>query len=419
MMIWLHQTGEALPIRPGVRKMRTALLANRLVDRGHHVVWWASAFDHMSKRMLFREDIELPIRPGLTIHALRGIPYSRNITLTRYLDHRLVAEKFRRRAPGLPRPDVIVSAMPDYHLAYEAAQFARKKRIPILIDIRDQWPDIFLQVIPPSFRGIARALLFDDFRKLRRTLTQADALISMMDPLLDWGLARVGRSATWKDRVFYLGATRPKTDGAHPPGGRLTEILERSKNKFIVVFIGTFGSYANPLTIVRAAQLLNQSTGPNSPFVFIVAGDGEHFEDVTHAARNESNIFFPGWVREEEIAVLLSAASVGVIPSNQPVNAFPNKAFVYLSAGLPILASVEGDLKHYIDQREIGMHFPPNDHVRLAEHVRTLADHPRLRQDLAKNSRTLFNEKLDADTIYTSYADHIEKVVSANRDARS
>jgi hypothetical protein len=45
MNIWLMQTGEQIPIRNGVRKMRKALLADKLFERGHSVFWWASAFD--------------------------------------------------------------------------------------------------------------------------------------------------------------------------------------------------------------------------------------------------------------------------------------------------------------------------------------------------------------------------------------
>jgi hypothetical protein len=50
MNIWLVQTGELLPLDEGVKKMRIALLADILVERGHNVFWWASAFDHFTKQ---------------------------------------------------------------------------------------------------------------------------------------------------------------------------------------------------------------------------------------------------------------------------------------------------------------------------------------------------------------------------------
>ncbi len=52
MNIWLIQIGEPLPLEAGVRKMRTALLADKLLERGHSVYWWASAFEHQRKKWI-------------------------------------------------------------------------------------------------------------------------------------------------------------------------------------------------------------------------------------------------------------------------------------------------------------------------------------------------------------------------------
>lgn len=46
MNIWFIQIGEILLLEEKARKMRTSLLAYKLVERGHNVLWWTSAFDH-------------------------------------------------------------------------------------------------------------------------------------------------------------------------------------------------------------------------------------------------------------------------------------------------------------------------------------------------------------------------------------
>ncbi|MCD4712908.1 MAG: hypothetical protein K8R73_06455, partial [Clostridiales bacterium] len=56
MNIWLIQTGERLPIQICVRKMRTAILTNKLLERGHNILWWASAFEHQQKVMLSKKN---------------------------------------------------------------------------------------------------------------------------------------------------------------------------------------------------------------------------------------------------------------------------------------------------------------------------------------------------------------------------
>src|SRR5687768_8574948 len=99
MLIWLLQISEPLPVDASAKKLRTAYLAERLVDRGHSVVWWASTFNHLRKRWYFDRDTQVEVRPGLNITALKGIGYSRNISVRRLVDHRIISRKFRARAP--------------------------------------------------------------------------------------------------------------------------------------------------------------------------------------------------------------------------------------------------------------------------------------------------------------------------------
>lgn len=78
MKIWLLQTGEQLPIGQGARKLRTELLAEKLIERGHTVTWWTSCFDHLRKKWYFDQDTIFTASPSLTIHALKGMAYRRN-----------------------------------------------------------------------------------------------------------------------------------------------------------------------------------------------------------------------------------------------------------------------------------------------------------------------------------------------------
>ena len=41
MNVWLVQIG-ALPVKPGIQRPRAAHLAEKLVQRGHTVLWWAN-----------------------------------------------------------------------------------------------------------------------------------------------------------------------------------------------------------------------------------------------------------------------------------------------------------------------------------------------------------------------------------------
>ena len=49
-------------------------------------------------------------------------------------------------------PDLILSSIPTSELSLEATKLGKKNNIPVILDIRDLWPDVFLDVLPNFFR---------------------------------------------------------------------------------------------------------------------------------------------------------------------------------------------------------------------------------------------------------------------------
>ena len=65
MNIWLITIGEQLPIKKGIRKLRTAYLADELIKRGHDITWWGSAFEHFKKEWIFEKEESNPTKTRL------------------------------------------------------------------------------------------------------------------------------------------------------------------------------------------------------------------------------------------------------------------------------------------------------------------------------------------------------------------
>jgi glycosyltransferase involved in cell wall biosynthesis len=402
--VWLVTIGEELPHIQGIRKARTAMLADQLLGRGHDVLLWASAFDHFKKEWYFSEDTLLSINDRYRILALKGMGYRRNISPARFADHRLIARKFRLGAADMPPPDVVVAATPSYDLAYEAVRFGRKRGIPVLVDIRDQWPDIFLDHVPVPLHRLARLLIFREFYLFREAVRQAEGLIAMMDSLLLWGLQAAGRPRRDTDRVFYLGYRR--SDGHEETSERIASLLVRLEGTFVVTFIGTFSHYHNPIILTECARRL-----AGRPIRFVLAGDGEFAGEILERARGRDNIYLPGFLNQDEIQILLRHSHVGVCPTPQKADFFPNKAFLYLSAGLPIIAAFGGDLKDFIEKHQVGFHYLPNDAEALTGLILRLSESRDLYDRMCGNVGVVFDRFLDGDVIYRDYCDHIESLV--------
>jgi len=403
--IWLIQRGEPLPFEKNFRKMRTGMLADKLIEKGHSVLWWTSAFDHSKKDWKFRKDTEVKINNDFKVIALKGIGYKRNVSLFRYIDHKIIARKFKRMAPKELKPDIIVASMPTHDLAYEAVMFAKKNNVLILIDIRDKWPDLFLDYVPAFFRRLVKILLSRDFLIIKKTMQMADGLISMMNNLLEWGLNYAQRKKNVRDRVFYLGSNK-RVFSKKINSKKMQNLLNSIKDKFIVTFIGVFGHNYNPSILLDCAMKLL-----NKDIVFVLGGDGEFFNEIKQKSPLLSNVILPGWLDNDEINILLEYSNIGIIPATKYINAFPNKAFTYLSAGLPIISALQGEFKEIIEKYKIGFYFPPNDVDTLVDCIRRLYENRKLCKEMSKNARKIFEEMFDADKIYEGYAKHIEDIV--------
>jgi glycosyltransferase involved in cell wall biosynthesis len=406
LTVWLIKVGEQLPIENN-RKMRTVLLAEKLLDRGASVVWWTSAFDHFKKKWMFEKDKEINLDNGLKIMALKGYGYRTNFSLSRFVDHRLLAKKFKSISRKLEKPDIIISANPPYDLAKEAVDFAKQRDIPIMVDIRDQWPEIFLQYMPKCLRPVARVALAKEFRINKFVLKEADCLTSMTETILEWGLECAGREKTDLDKVFYLGGERIEDS----PRSKKIESLEKYlKGKFIVVFVGTFGLIYNPSILVDVARRFT-----NEDIVFVLAGDGVYFQEIKKRAEMLTNVKLTGWLQQSDIAALLKLAHVGAIPNRERFAAFPNKVFVYISGGLPMISSCQGELKEMIEDYKIGLNYDPGDVGALEECIRYFLKNPEIYSEYRERTRNLFETKFDSEIIYNSFADHIEHVVERQK----
>jgi len=408
--IWLTQTGESFPLDDKNQKMRTGILADHLRSRGHSVLWWGSAFDHLSKRWVFKEDSDFVVRRGLRIKAIKGIGYRKNLSFLRFLDHRIIAWKFGTLARNESKPDIIIASTPSYDLAYEAVKFARSENIPVLVDIRDEWPDSFFNFpiftrLPLWFQRIIRLAFYHEFSMIRKTMQMANGLTAMMDAFIRWGLKYAGRARTSRDKVFYIGSQRDSSS-YEIPNKIHGYTLE---GKFVVTFIGTFGIYNNPGILIDCAARVSDRN-----ILFVLAGDGDLFNEMKKRGSSLPNVILPGWLNQEEIISLLRRSRIGACPATMIREAFPNKVFTYLSAGLPIVSAWRGELKEIIEKYHIGFYFPPNDVAALEGCIKELCNNSALYEEMATNARRVFSSMFDADNIYEEFCGHIENMAGNN-----
>lgn len=420
MKIWLITVGEPLPTDAGEnRLLRTGLLADALVEKGHEVTWWTSTFDHTRRQHRFACDTELHPRVNLEIRLLHGTGYKKNVSLGRLVDHVIIAYKFLRFCPATLKPDIILCSMPTVELSVATVWHGKKMRIPVILDVRDLWPDIFVELAPPRLRAIAKMVLFPMFWAVRTACNGATAIIGNSPGFVEWGLRYAGRLRNRWDRDFPFGYSQRPPDEAAVMRARLFwekfGLTEKCDDCFVACFFGTIGRQFDLGTIIVAAHKLAES---GRKFKFVLCGDGGALDDYKRLAAACDNIIFPGWVGASEIWALMQISHVGLAPYENGEgfkNNLPNKPIEYLSAGLPVVSSLQGYLEDMLTTNDCGLTYHSGSAESLADAMIFFYENPSKLRLMSQNAFTLYKKKFVAETIYEELIDYLEQVIRGRR----
>ncbi len=416
MRVWLIKAGEPLPIGdPNARLLRMGIIANYLVQKGHEVVWWTSTFDHARKKLIFKSDTTVKMDDRYYIKLLHSISYKKNVSLSRLINHFTTAKKFARFARFEVRPDVILCALPTPEFSFEAVKYGVEKGIPVVIDIRDLWPDIFLEVVPLWGRKFFKILLMPFFCKTRKALKRATAISGVTPAFIDWGLSCGERIRSDFDREFPLACNLERV------GKEQTERalkfwqqqgIYQNNQEFIICFFGAMGRQFDLETVIEAAKKLKDM---KQPFKFILCGSGDKFSFYKSLALGYDNIIFPGWVGKAEIWTLMRVSSVGLAPyisnHNFIIN-ITNKVIEYMSAGLPIVSSLKGVLEKLLSENVCGVTYENNNPDNLVLVLNHLFENREHLTTMSENAQKLFMERFNGEKVYNEMVSYLELIAA-------
>ena len=417
MHVWLVATYEPIVgLDEGTRALRFGMLADALLVAGHSVTWWTSTFHHVQKRNRFPADHDLRLPSGLELRLLHGPGYQRNISFGRMRHNDVVAARFRvRAAQATPRPDVILAALPTPNLAEAAVEYGRAHGVPVLVDARDQWPDIFVNPVPSALRPLARLALAQEFRRARRLFRAASGVTAVSESYLAWGLAYSGRSRGPNDAAFSIGypSPDPAIDFEAPARAvRLRARLGLPPEALLATFVGMFGQSYDVETLVEAARILHARG--DTRVRLVLAGDGDKRAALEQRAVGVPNVVFTGWLDQPDVWALLRDSAIGLVAYRADApQSLPNKPYEFMAAGLALASSLRGELDQIIAAADNGVRYAAGDAATLAGHLAALADNPARMAAMRANSAAVFRREFATDVIYPLFVAHLERAARA------
>ena len=391
--------------------MRAMNLADSATAAGHHVVLWTSDFYHQEKKHRFGASVRKNISDNLSIQFVKSSGYKKNISIGRFWDHISLAIQIKKLLKDAQPPDVAVIGYPPIEPAWVMTKWMNKAGVPVVCDVKDQWPDYFLTAIPKRLQPIGRIVLSPLFHLGRSTLRNASGISSVSSQFLDWSVKRAGRKQSDIDLVTPLVSRDVEVNPS-----------DISKAKDFWDNHGLDASYQ-----FRACFIGSLSPAFNFDFLehvyksdkwqFIICGTGSEYESLREKFHNNKNVVFPGWIDLAQASYLTSVADIALAPYRSEKSfemSVPNKIYDYLRAGLPIVSSLHGETENLLSTYSLGFTYKTNDEfLALLESVEN-SNGDFLTRGKEQGQRLLATDFSFA-SVYGGYISHLEMLAESSR----
>lgn len=293
-------------------------------------------------------------------------------------------------------PDVLIGTSPTFFAAMAAERVARRIRRPFIMEVRDLWPAIFVELGVLKNRAMIAALErleLSLYRRAARVVTVSEAFRA---DLIQRGVppAKVRTIRNGADVEFWQ-------DKGEGPTFRT---LQKMDGQFVVLYIGAHGISQALTSVLRAAARLRD----RFDIRFVLVGEGAEKDQLRKFAadHNLSNVTFVDSVGKADVRSFYSMADVCLVPlRNIPLfrTFIPSKMFEILSMGRPVIGCVEGEAADILAQSGGALVVPPEDDESLVRAVLDLKDDPARRSAMGERGKRFVGDHYSRRVLAAAY----------------
>jgi colanic acid biosynthesis glycosyl transferase WcaI len=308
------------------------------------------------------------------------------------------------------KADILYVYHPPPTIAIAAFVIKFFRRIPVVYDIQDMWPDTLKStgmISSPRVLKVVDAYMKFCYRYFNRIV------------VLSWGfknlLVQRGVDAS-RVNVIYNWSNPINVPEFVDPAERVAVM----GTKFTVLFAGTIGVAQGLDVVLDAAAILQKNGVDDIQFALLGGGtDVERLKNET-AARKLENIIFLKRVPASEVGKLLAMADVlliHLIEDKLFEITVPSKTQAYLLAGKPIVAGIRGDAAELIQRAGAGYSFQPQNTNELIENLLKLKQMtPEQLDRIGKNGKRFYMEQLSIEKGVDSFEQIFYSLCNKNKD---
>lgn len=255
--------------------------------------------------------------------------------------------------------------------SYSALELAQATGIPALLEVNAPLIDEQAQHRGLVHRNLAKQCAHRAFHAASELIAVS---AEIKDYLAGWGAG--DRVTVIPNGVNHHRFTRARWGG-------------RSDNAFTVGFVGSLKPWHGLAHLVNAFEHLHQRV-PQARLLIVGDGPERAALEAELAKRQLASVtYLTGAVPPEQIPALLAQMDVAVAPYPASTDFYfsPLKVVEYMAAGLPVVVSDIGQLRHLVVNNVTGLLRPPGDDIALALALEDLWRSPSRRRSLGQAAR--------------------------------
>ena len=312
----------------------------------------------------------------------------------------------------LPKPDVVIATSPQIFCGYAGVWYKRLRGVPLVIEIRDIWPES-MGAVGANIPKIA----YWNLERIEKAMyKKCDRLVTVGQGYFE----RLAEKGVPKEKMSIV---MNGTDLAvYSPREKNAELLKKYglEGKFVVSYIGTVGMACGLEVVLEAAEILGRKEHKDrKDVVFVVVGDGAHREKLEAEAKKRglANIVFTGRQPKSSMPDWVSSSDANLVHLKKTelfTTVMPSKIFESAGCKRPIIMGVDGFAKKLVMDAHAGLDMTPENADSLVECVEKLVGNPELCKQLGENAYNNIAKVHNRDKQAEDYLKTLEMLAAEN-----
>ena len=306
------------------------------------------------------------------------------------------------------RPHVLIATSPQFFCGWAGVLTSFIRRIPLVLEIRDIWPESLHAV-----GAVTKSSVINFLEQLeQRMYARARRIVTVGEGYKEQLIARGVEAG--KIDIVTNGVDR-ELFNTRACGKAFRARYKINESDFVVSYVGTIGMAAGLEVVLRVARALKERSRHEVKLVLV--GDGANRAQLQRAARAEKldNIIFTGRLDKSDVPDAIAAADACLVHLRKKElfeSVLPSKIFEAAGMKKPIILGVKGHAAALVQRANAGICVEPESETEIVAAIDRLHAERALCATFGGDGHSYIAKHFDRDRLSDDYLQILQRVIA-------